>query len=124
LHTFIQFSNKYVALDTPALDDQAALSNLYATVERLYRRLGEIYKPHPVGVDDPNPIFTTRLNAKAFAAMALTFRPCLMILLNRKDPGAQVSNLVSDYAKRCIGVLEYSIKSSNLIKDEPLIAHA
>jgi hypothetical protein len=77
-----------------------------------------------VEADDPNPILTMRLNAKAIATMAITFRPCLMILLNRKDPGAKISNLVSDYAKRCIGVLEYSIKSSNLIKDDPLITHA
>ena len=122
--TFIQFSNKYIELDTPVLDDQVALSKLYATVERLYRSVGEIYKPHPVGVDDPSPILTTRLNAKAIATMALAFRPCMMILLSRKDSGAKISNLVGDYAKRCIGVLEYSIKSSNLIKDDPLITHA
>jgi hypothetical protein len=124
LQTLLRFCNKYIDFDIRVLDDQVALSNLYATVERLYRRVGEIYKPHSIEADDPNSMMTRRLNAKAIAKMALTFRPCLMILLNWKDPGAKISNLVSDYAKRCIGVLEYSIKLSNLIKDDPLITHA
>jgi hypothetical protein len=124
LQTLIQFCNEYIDLGTRVLDDQVALSNLFATVERLYRRVGEIYKPHPVGTDDPNPSLTIRLNAKVIATMALTFRPCLMILLHRKDPDAKISHLVSGYAKRCIGVLVYSIKSSNLIKDDSLITHA
>jgi hypothetical protein len=117
------FCNKYIDLETPVLDDQVALSDVYATVEGLYCGVGAIYKPHPVGTRE-NPILTTRLNAKALATMALAFRPCLMILLNRKDPGAEISNRVGDHARRCIGILQYSIRSSNLIKDDPLITQA
>jgi hypothetical protein len=67
---------------------------------------------------------TTRLNAKAFAALAITFRPFLMMVLNREDPGAKIPNLVGEYAKRCIGALVCGIQASNLIKDDPLITHA
>ncbi|CZS92370.1 uncharacterized protein RAG0_02784 [Rhynchosporium agropyri] len=87
----LQFQNQLGAIDTElyqqkclenldnrVLDEQVALPNLYATVERLYRR----------------------------------------------DPDAKVSSLASNYAKRGIEILEYSIKLSNLFKDDPLITYA
>jgi hypothetical protein len=124
LHTDIRFSNKYLEVYTPALDDQAASSNLHSIIDDLNLRLTEISQALPPEGNDPNSILATRLNAKILSAMAITFRPCLMMVLNREDLEVKISKDVSQYAKLCVIALEQSTIASNFIKDDHLITHA
>lgn len=122
LHIVIQFINRYVEADTSALD--SVLLNLQSTIEKLNLCLGKIYRAHQPQETEPNSILATRGKVKFFAAMALTFRPYLMMILDREDLEVKISEKVGNYAKRCITALEQSAMASNSIKDNRLITHA